>query len=182
MGKKEKKDKRDKEEGSEVKNEKERESGSGDHKKHKKDKKKHKERERSREKDVKTPSLKIKMAGGTPSMSPSKGEGDTLAPIPKITLKIGNTVTKVTGQQETSSTPSSKSHHSSGSSSSSSHKRKAPPSTTRLDGPAAKMARAIGTDPGKEAKFLETTELMRKSPSSHEQSKKLKAPSNKSHD
>ena len=84
------------------------------------------------------------------------------------------------------STPSSKSHHSSGSSSSSSssHKRKAPPSTTRLDGPAAKMARAIGTDPGKEAKFLETTDLMRKSSStsSHE-SKKVKVSSNKgSHD
>ena len=78
----------------------ERETGGGDHKKHKKDKKKHKERERSREKDAKTPSLKIKMAGGTPSMSPSKGEGDMLAPIPKITLKLGSTVTKVTGQQE----------------------------------------------------------------------------------
>ena len=78
----------------------ERETGGGDHKKHKKDKKKHKERERSREKDAKTPSLKIKMAGGTPSMSPSKGEGDMLAPIPKITLKLGDTVTKVTGQQE----------------------------------------------------------------------------------
>ena len=78
----------------------ERETGGGDHKKHKKDKKKHKERERSREKDAKTPSLKIKVAGGTPSMSPSKGEGDMLAPIPKITLKLGGTVTKVTGQQE----------------------------------------------------------------------------------
>jgi len=183
--KKEKKEKRDKDEGSsEVKSEKERETGGGDHKKHKKDKKKHKERERSREKDAKTPSLKIKMAGGTPSMSPSKGEGDMLAPIPKITLKLGGTVTKVTGQQEAGSTPASKSHHSSGSSSSSSssHKRKAPPSTTRLDGPAAKMARAIGTDPGKEAKFLETTDLMRKSSSSHE-SKKVKVSSNKgSHD
>jgi len=180
--KKEKKEKRDKEEGSEVKSEKERETGGGDHKKHKKDKKKHKERERSREKDAKTPSLKIKMAGGTPSMSPSKGEGDMLAPIPKITLKLGSTVTKVTGQQEAGSTPSSKSHHSSGSSSSSSssHKRKAPPSTTRLDGPAAKMARAIGTDPGKEAKFLETTDLMRKSSSSSHDSKKVKVSSNKS--
>ena len=81
----------------------ERETGGGDHKKHKKDKKKHKERERSREKDAKTPSLKIKMggAGGTPSMSPSKGDqGDMQAPIPKITLKLGGTVTKVTGQQE----------------------------------------------------------------------------------
>ena len=80
------------------------------------------------------------------------------------------------------STPSSKSHHSSGSSSSSSssHKRKAPPSTTRLDGPAAKMARAIGTDPGKEAKFLETTDLMRKSSSSSHDSKKVKVSSNKS--
>jgi len=116
-------------------------------------------------------------------MSPSKGDqGDMQAPIPKITLKLGGTVTKVTGQQEAGSTPSSKSHHSSSSSSSSSssHKRKAPPSTTRLvEGPAAKMARAIGTDPGKEAKFLETTDLMRKS-SSHDSSKKVKVSSNKS--
>jgi len=32
----------------------------------------------------------------------------------------------------------------------------------KLEGPAAKMARAIGTDPGKEARFLESTDLIRK--------------------
>ena len=76
-------------------------------KKHKKSKKhKHGDRERSREKEAGTPSqtkLKIRM-GGTPSMSPSRevdSQADKgLAPIPKITLKLGGGSVKITGQPE----------------------------------------------------------------------------------
>ena len=63
-----------------------------------------------------------------------------------------------------SSSSSSKSHHSEHSSS----KRKHVTSTAKLDGPAAKMARAIGSDPGREARFLESTDLMKKSGTSHD--------------
>jgi len=110
-------------------------------------------------------------------MSPSRT--DTVdsggqAPIPKITLKLlGGSSVKITGQTESNS--SSKSQHSS--SSSSSNKRKhSSSSSAKLEGPAAKMARAIGTDLSREERFLESTDLMGRSRNSHdEKAKKIKS-------
>eukprot|EP00092_Neocalanus_flemingeri_P010283 GFUD01011079.1.p1 GENE.GFUD01011079.1~~GFUD01011079.1.p1 ORF type:complete len:1280 (-),score=489.79 GFUD01011079.1:860-4699(-) len=163
--KKEKKDKKDKKEKSEdgKKEDKDR--------KHK-SKKKSKDRDKDKEKDhskvssgsLATPSqpkLKIKMA--TPTVSPGRaaeqdqstsqattpvGQASQKPAIPKIKLKLG--AHSVTIQPDSNSHSSSKKEKE--------EKRKRSSSSVKLDkleGPAAKMARAIGTDPSKEAKFLE---------------------------
>jgi len=159
--KKEKKDKKDKKRDEDGKKEdKDRKHKS---KKKSKDREKDKEKERSKVSGVSLatptqPKLKIKMA--TPTVSPgraveqeSAGGSGVITPhqpaIPKIKLKLGGTVTMI--QPDSNS-------HSSSSKKDKEEKRKRSSSSVKLDkleGPAAKMARAIGTDPSKEARFLE---------------------------
>jgi len=165
---KKKKEKKEKKEKKDKKEKRRDDEGKKDDKDRKhKSKKKSKDREKDKEKDrskvsatgVTTPSqpkLKIKMA--TPTVSPGRaveqegagGSGVTTPhhpAIPKIKLKLGGTVTMIQPDSNSSSSKKDKEE-----------KRKRSSSSVKLDkleGPAAKMARAIGTDPGKEARFLE---------------------------
>jgi len=163
--KKDKKEKKEKKEGEEKKDDKDRKHKS---KKKSKDKDKDKEKDRSKVADAalpgtpSQPKLTIKMA--TPTVSPGRAaeqEQGTSQPaaatpqpaIPKIKLKLGGSTVVIQGDKsESNSQSSSKKDRDKDSS------RKRSSSSVKLDkleGPAAKMARAIGTDPSKEARFLE---------------------------
>jgi len=107
------------------------------------------------------PKLTIKMA--TPTVSPgraaeqeqsSSSQGQTPAAtashqpaIPKIKLKLGGSTVTIQ--------PGSNSHSSSKKDKDSRKRTSSSVKLDKLEGPAAKMARAIGSDPSKEAKFLE---------------------------
>ena len=108
--------------------------------------------------------LKIKMA--TPTVSPGhqQDQGEHQPAIPKIKLKLGGG--SVTIQPESGS---SKSHSSSSSKKRSSSSAKL---SDKLEGPAAKMARAMGSDPTRETRIFE--ESFKKSGSSKESSKVVK--------
>jgi len=154
--KKDKKDKKEKKEGDDKKEDKDRKHKS---KKKSKDRDKDKERDRSKvSSDTPTTKLTIKMA--TPTVSPGRAaeqqqsSSQAATPgnqpaIPKIKLKLGGNVTVIT--------PESNSHSSSKKDRDKDSRKRSSSSVKldKLEGPAAKMARAIGTDPNKEAKFLE---------------------------
>jgi len=93
---------------------------------------------------------------GTPSVSPGRDSGQEggsgMPAIPKITLKLGGGITRITGGGGDGDTdsPSKKDKDS--------RKRERSASSAKLDKfevPAAKMARATGADPSRESKFLE---------------------------
>jgi len=97
---------------------------------------------------------------GTPTVSPGRtkeeqGSSQATTPsgqpaIPKIKLKLmGGSNVIVHPDSNSTSSSSSKKEKDSRKRSSSSGK------IDKLEGPAAKMARVIGTDPNKEARFLE---------------------------
>merc|ERR1712025_475033 len=139
-------------------------------KKKSKDRDKEKEREKDRSKapsgTPSTPSLgKLTIKMGTPTVSPGRstseqeqGSSQATTPgsqpaIPKIKLKLGGNITQIITPESSSKKDRDKD---------SSRKRSSSAvKLDKLEGPAAKMARAIGTDPSKEARFLE--ENMKKS-------------------
>jgi len=164
--KKDKKDKKERKEGDEKKEDKERKHKN---KKKSKDRDKEKEREKDRSKapsgNSSTPSLgKLTIKMGTPTVSPGRSTSEqeqsssqaatsgSQPAIPKIKLKLGGVTQIITPE---SSSKKDRDKDSSRKRSSSAVK------LDKLEGPAAKMARAIGTDPSKEARFLE--ENMKKS-------------------
>jgi len=163
---KKKKEKKERKEGDEKKEDKERKHKN---KKKSKDRDKEKEREKDRNKapsgNSSTPSLgKLTIKMGTPTVSPGRSTSEqeqsssqaatsgSQPAIPKIKLKLGGVTQIITPE---SSSKKDRDKDSSRKRSSSAVK------LDKLEGPAAKMARAIGTDPSKEARFLE--ENMKKS-------------------
>merc|ERR1711915_867000 len=127
------------------------------HKSKKKSKDRDKDKERSRSSSNQ---LKLNIKMGTPTVSPGRtkeeqGSSQATTPsgqpaIPKIKLKLmGGSNVIVHPDSNSTSSSSSKKEKDSRKRSSSSGK------IDKLEGPAAKMARVIGTDPNKEARFLE---------------------------
>lgn len=165
---KERKDKKDKHH---DKEEKDKEGHSSKHKKKKKEKNKDREKERTHERskdkaaepstdaptDILTPKLKINLGKTTPAVSPriEPAQATSSTPgqqgtIPKIKIKFGGTdIGQVVSGSDSRSDPR---HHKS--SSSSSKKRERSSSSAKLDGPAAKMSRVIGTKQELESQFL----------------------------
>jgi len=158
--------------------------------KHKKSKSKHKEKDKERgEKNhmsssvvndtggSDTPQLKIKLKT-TPSVSPRVEPAQTTSntpsqpnpSIPKIKIKFGGSEIG----QVVSGSESKADRHSKSSTGSSHKKRERSQSSTKLDGPAAKMARAMGTRTEPEAKFLEEHFSTEKRKSSKDKSSKPK--------
>lgn len=161
--KKDKKDKKERKEGDEKKDDKERKHKS---KKKSKDRDKEKERDKDRTKvpsgNSSTPSVgKLTIKMGTPTVSPGRSTSEqeqsssqattpgSQPAIPKIKLKLGGNITQIITPESNSSSKKDRDKDSSRKRSSSAVK------LDKLEGPAAKMARAIGTDPSKEARFLE---------------------------